>query len=454
MLHNKKIETQSRSCLNALRIIMAETFGENRPADRTLSTFFRNNHQYGSRDRQVISETIFAVFRWWGVLRTLAAPAVLAELEQPGESAVNGWQRLPIRLGTAFMLGGNLLEARDLPEVAALWETELQCRRPAVIAGDSDLAFRINAVITALATALGINPVPSVSPEMLLPEWIYQFLPEHAAEFTVWCQKRPPLWLRAQGAGIEELQARLSAHGLTVSRHQAITNAFCAVNARVNLYSLPEFRSGQFEVQDIASQLIGLCCAPKPGQRWWDACAGAGGKTLQLAELMQRRGSVIASDIREYKLDDLRKRARRAEFPNIICKEWDGKALRSKQQQKFDGVLVDAPCSCSGTWRRNPDARWTTTVADVNEIAALQLKILCNAAGGVKPGGTLIYATCSVMEIENRDVVEKFIQENKNFELEPFINPLNNGLTCGMLQVYPWDANCDAMFVARLRRNN
>jgi 16S rRNA (cytosine967-C5)-methyltransferase len=169
---------------------------------------------------------------------------------------------------------------------------------------------------------------------------------------------------------------------------------------------------------------------------------------------MQRRGSVIASDIREYKLDDLRKRARRAEFPNIICKEWDGKALRSKQQQKFDGVLVDAPCSCSGTWRRNPDARWTTTVADVNEIAALQLKILCNAAGGVKPGGTLIYATCSVMEIENRDVVEKFIQENKNFELEPFINPLNNGLTCGMLQVYPWDANCDAMFVARLRRNN
>ncbi len=430
---------------------MSETFGQNRPADRALAMFLRENHQFGSRDRQVISESIFAVFRWWGALRQLINPAILNALELPGESAVTAWQNLQDKLITALLLGANLLESRET-EVSTLWERELQFKRPAGINSETELSQRINAVTAALSKALGLAQVVNVSAKDLLPEWIVPLLPEQAENFTRWCQRRPPMWLRGQGAHLNELEKRLTTQGLTVTRHQSVQNAFCAGNAKVNLYSLPEFRDGWFEVQDMASQLIGLTCAPKPGQRWWDACAGAGGKTLQLAEIMQRRGSVIASDIREYKLEDLRKRAKRAGFPNIVCKEWDGKALRKKQQENFDGVLVDAPCSCSGTWRRNPDARWTTRPEEIDEMAELQLKILSNAATGVKPGGILVYATCSIFSRENRVVVENFLATNPQFALEPFTNPLNAGLTDGMLQVFPWDADCDAMFAARMRR--
>ncbi|MFA7232442.1 MAG: RsmB/NOP family class I SAM-dependent RNA methyltransferase, partial [Victivallaceae bacterium] len=290
--------------------------------------------------------------------------------------------------------------------------------------------------------------------EGLLPEWTYQLLPPgvNHLELIRWFQQRPPLWLRGQGCEIDSLANKLKFRGLNVKKHPFMTQSLCAENPAVSLYSLEEFRKGLFEVQDLASQVIGLTCAPKAGERWWDACAGAGGKTLQLADIMQRKGSVIASDIREYKLEDLRKRARRAGFPNIMCKEWDGKALRKKQQEKFDGVLVDAPCSCSGTWRRNPDARWTTSPDELIEMAELQLRILNNAASGVKPGGTLVYATCSIFAAENTGVVESFLAQNPEYALESFSNPMNGRQTNGTVQIFPWEGDCDAMFAARFRR--
>ncbi len=168
---------------------------------------------------------------------------------------------------------------------------------------------------------------------------------------------------------------------------------------------------------------------------------------------MKNKGRIVATDIRAYKLDDLKKRAKRAKRANIECKEWDGKALRSNKRYKYDGVLVDAPCTCSGTWRRNPDARWRLSDSEPDEMSNLQMKILQNAATGVKPNGTLIYATCSVLKKENLDLVKKFLLNNKNFIMEPFINPLTENKTKGYLQVYPWDGNCDAMFVAKFRKN-
>jgi 16S rRNA (cytosine967-C5)-methyltransferase len=135
---------------------------------------------------------------------------------------------------------------------------------------------------------------------------------------------------------------------------------------------------------------------------------------------------------------------------NIHCRAWDGRRL-GRRQATFDGVLVDAPCTCSGTWRRNPDARWSTRPEEVTEMAELQARLLANAASGVKPGGVLVYATCSLFEAENGAVVREFLARREDYRLEPFGHPLTGRDTPGWTCIWPWEGDCDAMFVARLR---
>lgn len=234
--------------------------------------------------------------------------------------------------------------------------------------------------------------------------------------------------------------------------HHAIPNAVSMGSACSGLYNTDIYKQGRVEIQDLSSQAMGSVCCPLPGQRWWDCCAGGGGKSLLLASSMQGKGVVVASDIRAYKLQELKHRARRGGFSNITTREWNGGTVPS-DKANFDGVLVDAPCTGSGTWRRNPWARWTLQKKDLDELTASQATLLANASTAVRPGGVLVYATCSMFGRENAEIVHSFLQTHTNFRLDPFINPLSgNGNTDGMLQTWPWDGDCDAMFVARLRR--
>jgi len=173
-----------------------------------------------------------------------------------------------------------------------------------------------------------------------------------------------------------------------------------------------------------------------------------------LAELMQRTGKVVAGDIRSYKLEDLKKRARRSAFPNIECRPWDGNKVPPRRSSKFDGILIDAPCSCSGVWRRNPDGRWNTSPEEVREINLVQFKVLENVLNALRPNGVLIYATCSAFEMENAAVIRDFLARHSEFELESFANPLTGELCSGMLQITGAAENCDSMFVARLRKKS
>jgi 16S rRNA (cytosine967-C5)-methyltransferase len=450
-----KLEAQARACRDALQEVMEAVFVHKRPADRTLNSFLRNNKQYGSRDRKLLSEAVFAVFRWWGAIRKLFDREELEVLEsEVPEISYNG--------AAALLLTAMVMEKRELPEVAVIWMRELGLRQSEVndlvVTGkgsDGLDGWRILGLVRAALRRKALKSL-KLTPFDLVPEWFPKYLPADikAEKLALWFQRRPPMWLRVQNnADPVRLAADLKEkYLLNVKSNPAFPNALSIARPQVNLYGIEEYRKGMFEVQDLASQMIGLVCAPKPGQRWWDACAGAGGKTLQLADQMKQKGTVVATDIRAYKLDDLRTRAKRAGFPNIECREWNGKSLRSKQQKVYDGVLVDAPCSCSGTWRRNPDARWSTDEAEIAEISKLQLEILSHASGGVKPDGILVYATCSICEPENTAVVEAFLAADPEFELEKFINPLTGGECSGMLHIYPWDGDCDAMFAARMRR--
>ena len=285
----------------------------------------------------------------------------------------------------------------------------------------------------------------------LVPSWIYQSCPlskaDHANFFNS-NQTRPPMHLRIQGDKQKVISAFQGKANLEQSEY--LKSSLTVRNARINLNELEPFKKGAFEVQDLASQAIGIATAAKPGERWWDACCGAGGKTMQLASMMKNKGAITATDIREWKLDDLKKRAKRGGFHNINAKGWDG--IHAPSKTDFDGVLVDAPCSCTGTWRRNPDARWTSTGKDIREMAEIQHKLLRTCAKAVKPGGYLIYATCSISSEENEEMIISFITDHPEFKLEAIPHPLSGEPTNGMIRIWSWEFDCDSMFVARLQR--
>lgn len=230
----------------------------------------------------------------------------------------------------------------------------------------------------------------------------------------------PPLWLRLNDPKKEdEVWAELEVERLSPERRDgAIT-----VQGSKSVYALESFKRGLIEIQDLASQHIGGVVGVRPGERIWDACAGEGGKTLQLASLLSGKGFVYASDKFESKLDELKLRVRRTGISNIRVLSWTGETLPEFGREVevgrgFDAVLVDAPCSSSGTWRRNPDAKLRFDLSEVRGFASLQLKILRAASEAVRPGGRLIYATCSWLLAENEDVVEAFLRSAPRFTLE------------------------------------
>ena len=280
------------------------------------------------------------------------------------------------------------------------------------------------------AEALAVRAVPAwVRDEMALPEGYLRQL-----------QRDPALWLRARPAQ----GARLAA-ALGDCEHSQRAPAALRYAGTQDLFRTDQFQSGDFEIQDLASQLVGHACAPQPGENWWDACAGEGGKTLHLCDLMANKGVVWATDRHAGRLDTLKRRAKRARLFNYRTEFWDG-GSKLPTKQKFDGILLDAPCSGVGTWQRNPHARWTTSPADVRELAATQLALLHHLAGSLKPGGRLVYAVCTLTRSETTAVADAFAAAHP--ELEPL--PLFGAEPRTTL--WPHELNANGMFLAAWRR--
>ena len=447
-----RLQTQAAVCAEIVLQTLSQSLLAGKPADRCLKDAFYANRQFGSRDRRLISETLFAVLRWWGWLRRLAPKPFVEAWEKRRDCL----EDIPASHWYRALVGAWLLESPDeVPQAVHFWAESL---KPA----DLDLNFTSpGASWQEKWRSLVPLLYPAKNPQgdllELVPDWALA-LPSAEenidwSELIGWLQKRPPLWLRAQISDVDWLCRDLKEQGAQARPHAKMKYALRCEAGSLNLRSMTTFRQGDFEIQDLASQCVGLVCDPKPCEQWWDACAGGGGKTLHLAWLMQGKGSVMASDIRLHKLDELKLRARRAQFPNIRCKEWKGKEM-PKWGARFDGVLVDTPCSCSGTWRRNPDARWNSHPDELPEFTRLQKQLLDNAAAAVKPGGTLVYSTCSMFRAENQDIVEAFLAENPQFELCPYVCPLDERPCDGMRQIWPRTGDCDAMFTAKMKRTS
>lgn len=243
--------------------------------------------------------------------------------------------------------------------------------------------------------------------------------PDQTRRFQERQASRSPLWLRMNRPEHEEKIVReLRRTGFKVT---VVEDALMVVGDQ-GIYELKCYREGLVEVQDLASQAIGRSVEAEPGHFVWDCCAGGGGKSLQIAAGMAGRGAVYATDIQESVLQDLRRRAKRASFSSVRAHLWDGESLPSfgstiAKRGGFDRVLVDAPCSGSGTWRRNPDGRLRPLMDTLPDLRARQLRLLRLAAEAVRPGGRLVYATCSWLCEENEDVAEALLAERGDLTL-------------------------------------
>ena len=255
-------------------------------------------------------------------------------------------------------------------------------------------------------------------------------------------QRDPALWIRARPGTAAALAKSLFACGHTDLAPDALR-----FTGTQDLFRTEQFTEGRFEIQDLASQLVGLACAPRPGETWWDTCAGEGGKTLHLADLMANKGLIWATDRHPKRLDTLKRRAGRAKLFNYRTALWDG-GTHLPTKTKFDGILVDAPCSGSGTWQRNPHARWATSPDDVRELAVTQRTLLDAVAGSLKPGGRLIYSVCTLTRSETTAIADAFTAAHPELEPCPLSIAPSGSVDPSRVFLWPQDINANGMFVA------
>jgi 16S rRNA (cytosine967-C5)-methyltransferase len=398
----------------ALVQLIADAVNHGEPADAALNRYFRANKKCGSRDRRFLGDVVFSYFRWKGWLEQVPpekACALAWVLDAPAPHPAGAALLLSAGLSSDEQLPSGLLPLRDKAALVARW--------------------------------LNLPAPPGL--EDLVPRWVPDVLATEVRPFIEALQQRPPTWLRARQGDEEQVLLALQHEGMRAVRHPVLKSAL-SLPGSSPLNRLAAGPRSRVEIQDLASQGVGLICAPQPGQSWWDMCAGAGGKTLHLADLMDNRGRILATDVRTAALQRLRRRAGSAGHSLIRTA-----AAGAPVEGFFDGVLVDAPCSGLGTWSRNPDARWRTSSADIDLRAGQQADLLAQAASRVKPGGRLVYAVCTLTRRENLDLAEAFLRTHPGFALDPIPHPLTGRPSDGLLWIQPSDGPCDGMFVARFR---
>ena len=303
-------------------------------------------------------------------------------------------------------------------------------------------------VVDELVETFAANPAHFRDEELIergLPAWVREHVPV-TADLVRAFQSQPMLWLRAQLGQARQLASELG----NAELHKHVADAIC-YEGNDDLFRSAAFHKGKFEVQDLSSQAVGHVCNPTPGETWWDVCAGEGGKTLHLCDLMQNKGLVWASDPAEWRLEKLKRRASRAKLFNYRAKPWVQKD-QLPIKTKFDGVLVDAPCSGVGTWGRNPHARWTTTQKDVAELAELQRGLLEKIANSVKLGGKLIYSVCTMTKAETSDIAQHFNETHAEFEPFAVKNPIQPALAGVEIMMLPQKVRANGMYIVAWRR--
>jgi len=372
-------------------------FNDNEQADKVLRKVLKFDKRWGSRDRSFIAETVYDIVRWkrlYSEIAEVKAPysranlfrlfAVWATLRG---ITVPDWKQIePIPSRRIKGRFDELSKIRKFKESIPDWMDEL---------GEKALGNKWGDELTALNT-----------------------------------QANVVLRANTLKANVKDVRNTLADQDIDTQILDKYPDALQLV-VRKNVFTSEAFKNGFFEVQDASSQKVARMTDVSPGMRVVDACAGAGGKTLHLAALMENKGQIIAMDIYEGKLKELKRRAKRAGAHNIETREITSSKVYKKLYDKADRVLIDAPCTGLGTIKRNPDLKWKLQPEFVDKVVERQAEILQNYSKMVKEGGKMLYATCSILPRENQEQVQSFLKTEQGLkftlEKQETVSPAKSG---------------------------
>ena len=358
-------------------------FNEQKPADKVLRSVLKRDKRWGSRDRSFIAETTYDIVRWKRLYQEIA------EVKPPFDR--DNLFRLFVVWAT---LRGILL-----PD----WK-QFEGKPTRKIKGRFDALSKVRVLRESIPDWLDALGLEAHGKEQWTKE-LHELNRQAEVVLRTNTLKTSRKDL-AQILKVEEIDTKLAGE----------TPEGLILTQRSNVFTTSAFKSGLFEVQDINSQRVAHYAQVKPGMRVLDACAGAGGKSLHLSALMENKGQIIALDIFQNKLEELKRRARRNGAHNIETRLIDSRKTIKKLQSSADLVLIDAPCTGTGVLKRNPDAKWKLSQEFLEEVTKTQQNILFDYSAMVKPKGTLIYVTCSILPQENQEQVKQFLSSDRGQE--------------------------------------
>ena len=442
----------SADLLNAAVAATAQLLTFMQPADAALSAFFRARKS-GGRDRAFIAETAYAVLRRKRLLERLAAsgpnlePAFLA----PGATPKRGPSDVTKPTGPRRISPRELV-LLSLSRVRGMSQRQLE---GALLPGEAEWLAEIRR-----------QPEPelTLAEQLDFPDWLVERLaprmsPEELLALARALNTPAPLDLRVNTLKAERdaVMQRLAVDGIAAAPTPYSPLAL-RLKTKPYLAKHPAYLDGSIEVQDEGSQLLGFLLAPKRSEMVVDFCAGAGGKTLIIGALMRSTGRLYAFDVSDKRLAKLKPRAARAGLSNVhpACLSGENDTRVKRLAGKVDRVLVDAPCSGLGTLRRNPDLKWRQSAQSVAELTVKQAAILAAAAKLLKPGGRLVYATCSILAEENEEIVNAFLAAHADFHrlsAQEVLAAQGIVIDCGEdMQLSPQKHGTDAFYAAVLER--
>ena len=294
-------------------------------------------------------------------------------------------------------------------------------------------------------------------PDYMVRLWIEQYGLDFTRDLLKSNNKVPPFTIRTNTLKVstKDLMHRLESYGFETVKGSIARDSIIVTNPKA-MTNLPEFKEGLFTIQDEASMIVTEVINPTAGSFVIDVCSAPGGKSTHIAQWTGDNGAVIARDIYPHKLILVDGLAKRLGIKTIKTELWDALKIDDGLLNKADYCLVDAPCSGLGLIRRKPDIKWTRSRDDIRELSLIQSRILTAASGYVKPGGTLVYSTCTINKEENIDIIRKFLFANKDFELQPIVlstgKVISKSQSEGFLELYPSIHGTDGFFIAKLVR--
>ncbi|MFC4870358.1 RsmB/NOP family class I SAM-dependent RNA methyltransferase [Negadavirga shengliensis] len=346
--------------------------------DKVIERTFKSNPKWGARDRAFVAESVYEIVRWWRLIRELSPSGDHYHL-----------------FGTYWLLQGNHLP--DWEEFQGLERTTLMERHRRI---------QERAVLESI------------------PDWLDEMgeglLGEKWEKELASLNQQADVVLRVNTLKTSRdiLKQKLEEQGIQSVIPEGYPEAL-VLRERKNVFRTPLFKEGLFEVQDASSQLVAAFLDPQPGMRVIDACAGAGGKALHLAAMMQNKGKILAMDVESWKLKNTKLRARRAGVSIIETRPIENNKIIKRLKDSADRLLLDVPCSGLGVLRRNPDAKWKLQPETLHKVQEIQKEILQQYPLMLKPGGIMVYATCSILPTENERQVAAFLKSTagKDFSL-------------------------------------